>query len=113
MKKTLTALSLFISSKAFADCGTASTVEDVSNCVYNNLTNVPALLGSFSYVIGIALGIKAVLKLKEHNETKGQTKLHIPIVLILASAFFLALPSLLKVGVHTFGFGSGSNLGGY
>jgi len=103
MKKTYGFLILLlISSSVFA--GTSATVATIADGLVAQLQPGPNLMAAIAYVSGIVLGIKGVLKLKEHNESKGQVKLIIPIVLLLSAFLLLALPSALKSGIETFGF---------
>lgn len=102
MKKNL-AIILFMS---FATVAHAQTVADVSNNVFNQLSSgggVLSMMEAFAYVMGVFLGVKAALKLKEHNESKGQIKLHVPIILCVASAIFLAMPTAISVGYQFLG----------
>lgn len=97
---------MILSSSVFAQ---AETVADIANGLIPQFGNgVAPLLESLSYIFGICLGIKGVLKLKEHNETKGQqVKIHTPIILLVAAAMFLSLPKLIDTGISTFGFDKG------
>jgi Ca2+/Na+ antiporter len=101
----LTALML-ISTNALAQ---STTLEDVANGLIPQLGNgVGPLLGALSYIFGIAMGVKGAIKLKEHNESKGQqVKLQTPIMFLLASAMFLALPAFINIGISTLGFDKG------
>lgn len=94
-----------VSTQAFA---AADTVADIADALIPQLGGgVAPLLEALSYIFGIALGIKGILKLKEHNETKGQIGLSAPIFLLIAAAMFLSLPRLINVGISTFGFDKG------
>jgi hypothetical protein len=92
---------LLVSSVASA---TDATVATIADNVVGQIDQVPDVFAAISYLLGIILGIKAMFKFKENNETKGQVKLGIPIVMILASGLFLGLPTVLKMGVDTFGY---------
>jgi len=59
--------------------------------------SVTDILSLVSYVVGVGFGIKAALKFKEHNETKGQTPISQPIVLLAVAGFLLSLPTLLNI----------------
>lgn len=95
----------------FAVAATGQTVASVANSVTGHLPSVSTLMVSLSYIFGIIFGFKSLLKFKEHNETKGQVKLVIPIVMFVASGLFLALPSVIKIGKETVGFTSSSSGG--
>ncbi len=100
-KKLLLLLSLF---PILTLAATDKTVASIANSVAGNLPGLEDVMVSMSYIFGIVLGIKGILKLKEHNESKGQVKLGVPIVLIVAAALFLALPSTIETGKKTLGF---------
>lgn len=82
----------------------AQTIATVANGLIPQVSNIGPALAAFSYVCGIVLGIKGILKFKENNESKGQVKMGIPIVLCIASALFLSLPKFMNVGIETIGF---------
>ncbi len=85
----------------------AQGLNQVTGVVKSQLPGVAEVLSALAYVSGIGFGIKAVLKIKEHNESKGQVPLSQPITLAIVAGLLLALPSFLetaKSGV----FGTGS-----
>lgn len=111
MKKILFLFLTSISLNALA--GTSLTVAQIADAINTGqLGGISDLMGSLSYVFGIAFGVKAAFKLKEHSDSKGQTKLHVPILFAIAAALFLALPSTLKVGLGTVGLKSTPSGGG-
>lgn len=110
MKKNIAFLILLLPLTSFAASG--QTVASIANSMMGQLPGVETLMVSMSYIFGIVLGIKGILKLKEHNESKGQVKLGVPIAMIVASALFLALPSTLKTGKDTLGLKGGTRSGG-
>ena len=67
---------------------------------------VADLLSAVSYIGGVGFGIKAALKLKEHNESKGQTPLSQPITMGIVAALLIALPTFLKTATDTLFGGS-------
>jgi hypothetical protein len=86
----------------------ATTLADVANALIPEIHSVAPVLAALSYVAGIRSGIKSALKFKEYNETKGQqVKLTVPVVLFVASALFLALPTVINTGITTLGFDKG------
>ncbi len=54
------------------------------------------VLSVVAYLIGIACGIKAVFKLKEHNETKGDVSILQPNIMLLFLGIFISMPTLMK-----------------
>ncbi len=111
MKKKILLFTLLMPIVAFA--ATGQTVASIANSMLGQLPGLESLMVSMSYIFGIILGIKGILKLKEHNESKGQVKLAVPIVMIIAAALFLALPSTLETGREAVGLnGKGATRSG-
>lgn len=94
-----------LSGTAMADSG----LERMTTPITEGLKSVVQVISIFSYLAGLAFGIKAALKLKEHNESKGQVPLSQPVTTAIVAAFLIALPSLLTVAAETM-FGSDANL---
>lgn len=88
-----------------ADHGLAAVQSDLTD---NQLPAVLKLISGASYIIGVGLGVKAGLKFKENNETKGQVPLSTPIILSIVAVILLALPTFLVRSVETI-FGTASN----
>ena len=78
-----------------------SGLNRVTGSVKEQLPGVADVLQVISYILGVAFGIKAALKLKESNESKGQVPISQPITLAVIAGALLALPSLLKVAAET------------
>lgn len=106
MKKTIILLLLLMANSVWA----VPTVADIANNVTDQIDGLPNIFGAFSYIFGIILGIKGILKLKENNESKGQVKIGIPIAMLVASALFLGLPKFIQAGSSTI-FGAGAKTG--
>lgn len=110
MKKSHITSLLGIALIGVAQAASAATFGDLANGVVNTLSGVNNLITGGAYLLGVAFGVKAALKLKEHNESEGRTKLSTPLTLGVVSACLLALPSFLKTGVET-AMGSGATMG--
>lgn len=97
-----------------ATTASAQGLNTVTNVLSNQMSGIVNVISAVAYIIGVALGIKAALKFKEHNETKGQVQLSTPIILAVVAAILLALPTFLKTGKEgIFGTGStGTDLSG-
>lgn len=100
--------------------GTASDAGQIAQRVSDQMDEMSSLLSGIAYIAGIGFGIKGALKLKEHNESKGQVPLSTPIFLFIVAAILVALPSLLTTSATTIwgdgayvstGAGSGSQVG--
>lgn len=89
----------FLTGNALAD--TETGLGRISTNVASGLRSVIEVISIFAYLGGLAFGVKAALKLKEHNETKGQVPLSQPVITAVVAAFLIALPSLLNVAAET------------
>lgn len=85
----------------------AQGVLTVTNGLLPQMGGIADLLSSLSYLAGIGFGIKAALKLKEHNESKGQVSISAPITMAVVAALLIALPSLLSMSAEAI-FGTGN-----
>ncbi len=63
----------------------------------NEMPAIPLALSTVSYVVGIFLGIRGIMLLKQHAENPTQQNLPKGISAIAAGSAFLALPALTKV----------------
>ena len=97
----LSALVLVAIDPAMAEDG----LKKITKAATTQLPEVVDVLAIISYIAGVGFGIKAALKLKESNETKGQVPLSQPITLVIVSGVLLALPTMLKVATESV-FGS-------
>lgn len=88
-------------------CG-PNTICSMVNSFLPEISGIEPLMFSLSYIFGLTLGIKAAFKLREHNESKGQVKLSVPIMMLIAAAMFLSLPTLMDSGISTLGLGTAS-----
>lgn len=102
-----TLVMFFLTGNAFAadDTGLAR----ISTNVASGLRSVIEVISIFAYLGGLAFGVKAALKLKEHNESKGQVPLSQPVITAVVAAFLIALPSLLNVAAETM-FGANATI---
>ena len=84
----------------------AQTLGDVADGLLNFIPGIIDVVSGLAYISSIGFFIKAALKLKEHTESKGQVKLHIPLIYFLTAVFLFTLPSLIGVGLVTLGLGT-------
>lgn len=89
------------------DPALAQDLKGMTTNLKDQLPGVADVLSAVAYIGGIGFGIKAALKLKEHNESKGQIPLSQPITMAVVAALLLALPTLLSNAKGTV-FGTGS-----
>lgn len=100
MKKyNLMFLLMVMSSPVFAQA-TGATLGTIADGIVNTVPGILQVMEAGAYIAGIALGIKGIFKLKEVNESKGQVKLTVPIIMILAAVILLALPTAINVGIQ-------------
>ena len=82
--------SLFVNAIAFAtDLNTLNTTVNSQGMAALGIINM------VSYIIGVGVGIKGILKLKEHNESQGKIPLSQPIILLIVAGCLFALPTIL------------------
>jgi hypothetical protein len=82
----------------------AQTVADVADGMIPQIKNIAPVIEIVSYLCGIVCGIKAALKFKESNESRGQVKISAAIIFAVAAALFLALPTFVNTGIEFMGF---------
>jgi hypothetical protein len=92
----------------------AQGLNTITTNLLSQFPGVAKVMAGAAYVMGVGFGIKAALKFKESNESKGQVPMSQAIVLAAVSACLLALPSFLSTGKDSvFGTGTqGNTLGG-
>ena len=100
----VSALSLFVAT----DVAMAQDLNAVTTQLTGQMPGVTNVLSAISYIAGVGFGIKGALKLKEHNESKGQVPISGPITLFIVAAILLALPTMLTTAKGTL-FGTGSS----
>ena len=83
----------------------------VTSGLLPQMSGVADLLSALAYLSGIGFGIKAALKLKEHNESKGQVPISAPITMAVVAGLLISLPSLLNISSEAI-FGSGNKKSG-
>lgn len=88
---------------------TSATISTIVDGLIPQLTGgVHILIFSISYLIGLFLGYKGVIQLKEIGDRGGQKKpITVPLILLVCSALLLSLPTLINTGITTLGFDTG------
>ncbi|MGH1403878.1 MAG: hypothetical protein ACRBDL_06510 [Alphaproteobacteria bacterium] len=72
--------------------GTPSTIGDVICLAMENATVFPALLAGISYVLGLILGVWALIKIRDHVTNPAQTSLWEGVSRLIAGGAFFAMP---------------------
>ena len=99
----ISVLALLVSDPAMAQAG----LDKITAPIKTQLPGVSDVLSAVAYVSGIGFGIKGALRLKEHNESKGQVPLSAPITLFIVAGMLLALPTMLSISTEAV-FGTGN-----
>jgi hypothetical protein len=77
----------------------------ISNNVVTSIANFPAVVSAASYLIGIALGVLGIMKVKDHVENPGQTPLKEGAIRLAAGGALLALPTVFDAMITSIGVG--------
>jgi len=101
----LVALTLVAAAPAFAATGQLS--DSIDN-VRDNLTTVPVLINFAAYIVGFALAVAGVGKLKAHVDNPGQTPIKDGLGRLGAGALFISIPFLLDLVRNTQGVTTGT-----
>lgn len=115
MKKTFTRakaalatafLTLVVSGQALAQ----QKAGDAADGVFDQLDSFANLATAGAFLVGIFMGILALLKFKAYNENPQQTKISTPIILMLVAAGLIGLPAFLNMSKDTVLEGEGNRL---
>lgn len=74
-----------------------NNIAGVAERIQNQLGAIANLVTGVMFLVGIAFGAMAAMKLKAHNEDPRSTKITTPIILGAVSALLLALPAYLTL----------------
>lgn len=72
----------------------ATSLVAINQNLNSSISNMPGLFSGLSYVLGLLLGIVAIVKLKQHVEDPRSTPLREPVIRFLAGGALLAIPSI-------------------
>lgn len=98
MKKLLgiaavAAIAVLVADPALAD---EKQLSDMLLNTQRNLGSVPNFINWVSYIIGVALGVAGVSKLKAHVDNPGQNSIKDGLGRLAASGLFISLPFVLQ-----------------
>ena len=99
-------LTLVVSGQALAQ----QTAGDAAEGLFDQLPAFANLATAGAFLVGIFMGILALLKFKAYNENPQQTKISTPIILMLVAAGLIGLPSFLNMSKETVLQGEGNSL---
>lgn len=101
MKKLLGIAAVAVVAVMVADPALAGTtngqLSDMLSNTQKNIAGVPNFINWVSYIIGVALGVAGVSKLKAHVDNPGQTSIKDGLGRLAASGLFISLPFMLKM----------------
>lgn len=87
---------------AFA-LGGGSNFNKIVDNIEASISNIPGLISGISYMMGILLGVLGILKIKDHVENPGNTKLHDGAIRLAAGGGLFALPIVYEAMRTTIG----------
>lgn len=90
-------LALFMTEAMAQQSGMAGVISQATT----QFQSITDLISTISYIAGIGFMFKAILKFKEHNESKGQVPLSNAIVLFVVAGCLLGLPYMVSVSKST------------
>jgi hypothetical protein len=85
------------------DTAHANNFSDVAKNINTSIEELPGLITSVSYLLGILLGIVGVLKLKDHVENPSQTAMKDGAIRLAAGGALFALPIVYESMQNTIG----------
>lgn len=100
-----------ISSPTFAvNCGGGggTTLANLAENVTGTFSSITKLITGGAYVVGFALAMVGILKLKAHKDNPTQIPISTGLALIFVGSALVFLPTLLGVGISTI-FGSAAS----
>lgn len=68
-----------------------------------SISGIPGLISGVSYMMGILLGVLGILKIKDHVENPGQTKLQDGAIRLAAGGGLFAMPIVYEAMRNTIG----------
>lgn len=92
-------VAVMVADPAFAQTAGAGDGQ-LSDMLFNtqkNLAILPNMINWVSYIIGVALGVAGVSKLKQHVDNPGQTSIKDGLGRLAASGLFISLPFMLQM----------------
>jgi len=83
--------------------GDGTTFNTIVDNMDNSISNIPGLISGVAYMMGIMLGVLGILKIKDHVENPGQTKLQDGAIRLAAGGGLFALPIVYEAMRNTIG----------
>lgn len=83
--------------------GSDANFSTISNNITESIEELPALVTTLSYLMGLLLGVLGVMKVKDHVENPGNTPLKDGAVRLAAGGALFALPIVFESMMNTIG----------
>lgn len=87
------AVSVAFANPAFA----TAQLSNMINSTGSQITEVPIFINYVSYIIGVALGVAGIAKLKAHADNPGQVSMKDGLGRLFAATAFISLPFILTM----------------
>ena len=66
----------------------------VLDSIRNSIDEIPGLISALAYILGLVIGVQAILKLKDHVENPDQTGLKEPVIRFLVAGALFSIPTI-------------------
>lgn len=87
-----------VSSILFLTNGYAEdTLGSMADSIHESLKQFEAVIGTGSYVVGLAFAIGAIMKFKQHKDNPSNIPIGTPIALLFVAVALVFLPSLISL----------------
>jgi hypothetical protein len=86
---------------SFGNLSLLSNANGIMGIIIKSLQNVPGLISAVAYLLGLVMGVTAILKTKEHIENPNQTALREGVIRFLIGGSLLALPMVIAAAHNT------------
>lgn len=83
--------------------GTGNDFSSIARNITSSIEELPGLVTSISYMMGLLLGVVGVLKLKDHVENPSQTALKDGAIRLAAGGALFGLPIVFESMLNTIG----------
>ena len=105
--KKILAFQMFTAAGVIAQAGTAeasgNNFSSIAQNIADSIEELPGLLASLAYLVGMLMGVLGVLKLKDHVENPTQTPMKEGAIRLAVGGALFALPMLFESMQNTIG----------
>ena len=83
--------------------GTGNSFSSIARNINSSIEELPGLVTSISYLIGILMGVMGVMKIKDHVENPTQTPMKEGAIRLAAGGALFSLPIVFESMLNTIG----------